>query len=403
MRDIVVLGAGVVGMTSAYALARKGFAVTVIDAASAPAEGGASCGNGAQLCYSYTDAMASPAMVASLPKYLLGRDPAFRLTLAPSPGFISWGLKFLANATRGGFERNTIELLKLAMESRDQFAELSGKVEFNHRTAGKLNIYSNHTSLKNAENLSRLKNHHGSEQVILTREQAIERDPALADFGHSFVGALWSPRDESGDARLFCQSLQALLEKDYGVQFMFRTKVLSFKTRAGKIDAIVTDAGEVPCSRAVAALGAWTAPVLRSVGIRLPIWPVQGYSMTIPASGYAPTVSITDTARKTVFCRIGDQLRIAGLADILPNAGAFRSDRFKTLLETARGIFPRAGDYDAENSAWTGLRPMTPDSQPIVGASKIEGLYLNCGHGALGWTLSMATASRLAERVGAGG
>lgn len=379
MRDVT--SAGVVGMTSAFALARKGFSVTVIDAASAPAEGGASFGNGAQLSYSYTDAMASPSMVANLPKYLLGCDPALRITLAPSPRFMSWGFKFLANATRSSFERNTIEVLKLAMESRAGFAELSGKIEFSYRNTGKLNLYSSHESLRNAEALSALKNQYGARQVILNRDQTIKREPALAHCGHSFVGALWSPYDEAGDSSLFCRNLRDLLENDYGVNFMFRTKIQRMRTRAGNMAAITTDHGELSCNRAVIALGAWTAPIARTVGINLPIWPVQGYSLTIPASTLAPAASITDAARKTVFCRIGDRLRVAGLADIGPGEGDFKRERFRTLLDTAKGIFPKAGDYGGEVNAWTGLRPMTPNSQPMLGGRRLEACSLTVGTG----------------------
>ncbi|MER9851752.1 FAD-dependent oxidoreductase [Mesorhizobium sp. M0106] len=397
MREVIVLGAGVVGLASAYVLARKGFGVTVIDAAKGPAEGGASFGNGAQLAYAYTDAMASPSMVANLPKYLLGRDPAFRLKLTPSLAFMNWGLRFLANSSQKSFERNTIDALKLAKENRAGLAELSEKVDFSHRTSGKMSLYSTHEGLKQAEVLSALKNRHGADQAILTKEQAIEREPALIHYGHSFVGALWSPYDESGDSYLFCQNLKSLLETEYGVTFMFGTNIQHIATRNGTLKGVVTNTGELPCTRAVLALGVWSVAVAKTAGIRLPIWPVQGYSMTIPVSEYAPTASVTDTARKTVFCRIGDRIRIAGLADIDSDNGVFKRERFNTLLETARGIFPRAGDYDGEVGAWTGLRPMTPNSLPIVGHSKVQGLFLNCGHGALGWTLSMATAARLAN------
>lgn len=399
MREIVVLGAGVVGMTTAYALARKGFAVSVVDAGSSPAEGGASFGNGSQLSYSYTDAMASPSMVTSLPKYLLGRDPAFRIKMTLSPRFLEWGLRFLANSSQKSFERNTIDVLKLAMESRAEFADLTDKVAFAYRQTGKLNLYSNQESLEKAKKLGDLKNRYGAGQVILSREEAIEREPALAHYGHSFVGALWSPFDESGDSRLFCQGLKALLESGFGVRFRFRTRINGLKTRAGRLDAVSTDQGDLPCKLAVLSLGSWTGSVARSAGIHLPIWPVQGYSMTIPTTDFAPSASITDTSRKTVFCRIGDRLRIAGLADIGPGGGLFKQERFQTLLETARGIFPKAGDYEGEVNAWTGLRPVTPNSQPIFGPSKVAGLFLNCGHGSLGWTLSMATAAKVAADV----
>ncbi|MER9425503.1 FAD-dependent oxidoreductase [Mesorhizobium sp. M0317] len=163
---------------------------------------------------------------------------------------------------------------------------------------------------------------------------------------------------------------------------------------ARRLYSVVTDKGELPCDSADLSLGIWTGHVAKSVGIHLPIWPVQGYSMTVPATDFTPSASITDTSRKTVFCRIGDRLRIAGLADIAPGEGVFKSERFETLFKTARGIFPKAGDYDGEVNAWTGWRPVTPNSQPIVGRSKVDGLFLNCGHGSLGWTLSMATAQK---------
>ncbi|RWD42124.1 FAD-dependent oxidoreductase [Mesorhizobium sp.] len=399
MCDIIVLGAGVAGLTSAYTLAREGFTVTVIDAGAGPAEDGASFGNGAQLSYSYTDALASPSLVANLPKLLLGQDPAFRLTPNLSPRFWAWSLSFLANATQTAFERNTVAVLNLAMESREQFGDISQKVDFDYRKVGKLVLYSTHEAVRKAEVLSHLKNRYGAQLRVLTTEEVIDREPALADYGHTFAGALWSPLDEAGDSLLFCRNLRTLLEDDYGVRFQFGTTVKALRSQAGKIVAIATDDGEICCDRAVIALGAWSAAIARTVGIRLPIWAMQGYSITVPAMRGAPSVSVTDTARKVVFCRIGDRLRIAGLADIGGARPVFQQKRFNTLLQAAKEAFPNAGDFSGDVNAWTSVRPMTPNSQPIVGSSAITGVYLNCGHGSLGWTLSMATATRLAKCV----
>ncbi|MDX0371830.1 FAD-dependent oxidoreductase [Sinorhizobium meliloti] len=399
MNEILVLGAGVVGMATAYALARKGFKVTVVDAASGPAEAGASFGNGAQLSYFYTDAMASPTLVANLPKYMLGLDPAFRVRISLSPSFIAWGMRFLANSTQHAFERNTIDILKLALESRSAISEFSGKMEFDYTRTGKLTLYSNNEGLEKARELTSLKNQFGAHQAVLTRDQALEREPALEGYGHEFAGAVWSPFDEAGDSRLFCRNLQELLERDYGVIFRFDSRICRLLTRANAMVGVKTEIDQIECTCAVICLGAWTATIAKTAGLRLPIWPVQGYSLTIPALASAPTASITDTARKTVFCRIGDKLRIAGLADLGDAQGGFREERFRALLQTAKGIFPRAGIYEGDVNAWTGLRPVTPDSRPIVGKTKIKGLFLNCGHGSLGWTLSMATANRLAESL----
>lgn len=399
MSEILVLGAGVVGMTTAYALAQKGFKVTVVDAGSGPAEAGASFGNGAQLSYFYTDAMASPSLVANLPKYMLGLDPAFRVRISLSPAFIAWGARFLVNSTQHAFERNTIDVLKLALESRPAIADLSGKIKFDYSKTGKLTLYSNSAGLEKARELTELKNEFGAQQAVLTREQALEKEPALVGYGHDFVGAVWSPYDEAGDSRLFCRNLQEVLERDCGVNFRFSSRIRRLLVRANNLIGIETQTDQIECARAVISLGAWTTAIAKTAGLRLPIWPVQGYSLTIPALASAPTVSITDTARKTVFCRIGDRLRVAGLADIGDARGGFREDRFRALLKTAKGIFPNAGTYDGDVNAWTGLRPVTPDSRPIVGTTKIKGLFLNCGHGSLGWTLSMATANRLAESI----
>lgn len=399
MREITVMGAGIIGMTSAYALVRKGYAVTVIDAASGPAEGGASYGNGAQLAYAYTDAMASPSIIFNLPKYILGKDPAFRIKLNLAIPFLNWGLRFLVNSTQKNFEKNTLEAMRLAFKSRDEFAELSGQIDFDQRTGGKINLYATVEGLKATEKLSALKNRHGTHQLVLTKQEALDREPALNHYGHSFVGALWSPDDESGDSYKFCQKLKTLLEDDYGVRFQFNTQISKINVVDKKLRSIETTMGTIPCEQAVLSLGSVSSRLARKAGLNLPIWPVQGYSMTAKATEFTPQASITDTARKVVFCRIGDRVRIGGLADIGTENGKFEQPRFDYLLNTARGIFPKAADYDGEIDPWTGCRPVTPNSLPIVGKSKISGLYLNCGHGGLGWTLSMATAAMLAEAV----
>ncbi len=399
MAEVIVIGAGVVGMASAFALARQGHAVKVVDAGSAPAVCGASFGNGAQLSYTYTDALASPSLVANLHKCVLGLDPAFRLIPTLSPAFWAWTLAFLANASQSKFEANTLDVLKLAMESRLEIAEIANKLQFNHRRSGKLNLYATKDAVEKAEILRRLKNQFGAEQVMLSREEAIEREPALSAYGHKFAGALWSPFDEAGDSRAFCLGLQRVLSENYGVDFKFGTKVRALKQRGGKLIAVQTGYGEIECNRAVIAAGLSSREIARTVGIKLQIWGMQGYSLTVPATDLAPDASITDTSRKVVFCRLGDRLRIAGLADIGGNPGRFKQSRFETLRQTAQAIFPAAGDYSGELNAWTALRPMTPDSRPIVRSTEIEGLFLNCGHGSLGWTLAMGTAVRLATML----
>lgn len=225
MTEIVILGAGVIGMTSAYVLARRGYAVTVIDEGDAPATNGASFGNGGQLSYAYTDALASPGLLRSLPRLLLGQDEALRWAPSASPAFWHWTLRFLANCSASAFERNTRDILALALESRHAFAELLARhpIDFHHRKAGKLHLHASAETLEQARCIVELKSDHGLEQSILSASEAIAREPALAQYDAPLAGAVWSPIDELGDPVKFCQGLRAILESEYGVRFLLGT------------------------------------------------------------------------------------------------------------------------------------------------------------------------------------
>ncbi|MFC5421521.1 FAD-dependent oxidoreductase [Bosea eneae] len=397
MTDIMILGAGVVGMTSAYALARRGYRVTVVDEGPAPATAGASFGNGAQLSYAYSDAMASPSLLRNLPRYLLGRDEAFRWKPSLSPASWLWNLRFLANGTRSAFERNTLEILSLALESRQALAALLARhpIDFDHRKAGKLHIHASSETLEQARRIGELKSALGVDQQVLNAKEATEREPALAHYGAPFAGAIWSPIDELGDPVMFCRGLRSILEDQYGARFLFRTRITGLRRSGRSIAAVSTSQGDLATPRVVLALGTGSLRVAQSVGIAPPIWPMQGYSLTLPATPDAPTASITDVKRKFVLCRIGERLRVAGLADLGGADTPFKPERAATLLRTVGAIFPKAGDYD-ERQEWTGFRPLAPNSRPRIGPTPIEGLYLNCGHGSLGWTLALGSAERLA-------
>lgn len=398
MGEIVVLGAGVIGLTTALALAQDGHQITVVDAAEGPGAG-ASFGNGAQLSYLFTDAFSSPALLRKIPSYLTGRDPAVSIRPTASWQFARWSCSFLANGSKQGFERNTLRLLDLALESRERFASISSRLGFDHRMAGKLTLYASQAALRDAEQTVMLKRSAGVRQFILSPREALEVEPTLAGYAYPIAGALWSPDDEVGDCGLFCKGLRNILEEDYGVSFLFGTRITDVESDRGRLASIRTDRGEIACRQAVISLGVNSRRIAARAGISLPIWPLQGYSMTIPALPGAPGVSITDSARKIVFCRLNDRLRVAGIADLGPFKQRFDARRFSSFAQAAERAFPTAGDYRAEVNAWTGFRPMTPDNQPIIGMTRLKGLYLNCGHGSLGWTLSMGSAARLARLI----
>lgn len=233
---------------------------------------------------------------------------------------------------------------------------------------------------------------------MLSAKEAIGREPALAHYGAPFAGAVWSPIDELGDPVKFCHGLRSILEGEYGMRFLFEARVTGLRRSGRSIAATSTSQGELETPRVVLALGTGSARIARLVGLALPIWPMQGYSLTVPATPDAPTASITDVKRKLVLCRVGERLRVAGLADIGGAEAPFKPERAATLLRTVRAVFPKAGHYE-ERQEWTGFRPMTPNSRPLIGSTPIEGLYLNGGHGSLGWTLAMGSAERLAVSI----
>jgi D-amino-acid dehydrogenase len=342
--------------------------------------------------------MASPALRRQLPRLLLGADPSFRIEPQASLEMLRWSVDFLRNTKGARFAENTLAVLALSLESRAAMSEFleANSIEFSHRRVPKAHLYGSVTALRKAEKIVRLKEGHGLRQEVLSAREVLDREPSLRTYGGAIAGAVWSPDEEVGDCHAFCVRLADILRSNYGVEFRFGERIEALQCERNGLVALRTTASEMPARRCVVALGAGAPAVLKTAGIHSGIWPVQGYSVTLPASDATPRISITDTARKLVICRLGNSVRIAGLADI--GAGLkFRQERLQVLLHAARSAFPKAADYSAPPNAWTGARPMTPTSQPKIGRSPVGGVFLNCGHGMLGWTLAMGSAERLAS------
>lgn len=396
--DVLVLGAGVVGITTAYALARRGLSVTIADREAGPAEG-ASFANGAQLSYAYTDALAQPSLVRKMPFLFAGLDPAFRVRLSPDPEFFRWGIAFLRNCTQAGFDSNTLAALKLGLESQAAMAELREKhpFDFAHTSAGKMHIFRDEGSLNHACTVATLKRSAEIEQEILTPTQAMSIEPALHDAG-PIAGALWTPDDEVGDPYRFCKALLAILVERYGMKTAFRFSAKGLRNERDEIIAFDGEGNELAASNIVVCLGAQAPQFLAPMGIRVPIIAMKGYSFTAPPGKYAPSVSITDSARKIVYCRLGDAMRVAGLAELNNNDPALDPARLRHLIGQAKAAMPHAADYEAIGSGWAGLRPMTPNSQPVILQAR-QRIFLNVGHGMLGWTLAAGSAERVSALV----
>jgi D-amino-acid dehydrogenase len=398
---VVVLGAGVVGLTTAYYLSQNGHRVTVVDSADEVAAG-ASGGNGGQLSYSFTDAMASPALLSKMPRMMAGLDPAFHVRPPLNSQLISWGLSFLRQCTSERNRKNTTAILKIALCSAKLMAELRSRVplDFSFRQAGKLVMLGGQKAWDDAEELCELKRKHGCEVSVISIQEAEKIEPALQHMTNAYYGAVYSEKDEIGDSLAFTSGLSQWLLSNRDVEFRLNTTVRKIITKNGKLLAADTDQGRLDADAMVVCMGSWSNQVLHPLGIRTKIYPMRGYSLTLPAAPNSSSVSITDPNSKIVFSRLDEQIRIAGFADFVGYSTEKDANRAQTLLATARKIAPQIANYDVESiNEWGGFRPLTPDSRPLIGPSKIEGLHLNTGHGMLGWTLACATSHEVASGI----
>ena len=394
--DAIVLGAGVAGIATAYALARRGVSVVLIDRAQGPARG-ASFANGAQLSYAYSDTLGSPAMLRKLPGLAFGADPLFRVKWSIDPGLISWGLKFIRACSADSQRDGTVAILKLALESRramHAFLERHA-IAFGHTVAGKMHLYFSGEALDAARAVVELKRAHGAFQHILGAREACALEPAL-EGARGLEGVVYSPEDEVGDPFLFCREMTALLTREYGVRTLFGVEADGLRFDGNGVIVRGTRNEYLRGRVALVTAGVDAPRFLRPLGLDTPIQPLKGYSCTAAPGKEPPAISITDTARKLVFCNLSGRMRVAGVAEM----GNWSTDvvptRLAKLVHAARDSLPEAVDYDALDSSWAGLRPMSPDSVPVVSRPR-ERVVLNVGHGMLGWTLAMGAGERAAE------
>jgi len=403
VKRILVIGGGVIGVTTATALARRGFQVTLLEQASTLASG-ATSRNGAQLSYSYSDALGSPALLRGLPWLLCGFDPAFRVRLSVDPSFLTWVVRFLANCTSDCFNANTRAVLRLALHSRSELAALQAThadLMFHHGVPGKLHVYDDAEKFEAARSAMALKNAFGCDQRALSADEVVALEPALAKGGLHIAGGIHSPLDEVGDPQLFTQSLARIAMREHDLRVVYGMAAERFILDGANIRGVSTRHGIIEADAFVLTAGCDSPTLAWTAGIRLPIYPLKGYSATLPATGSSPRISITHTRSKIVFCRLDQHIRIAGMADLGAVDRTIRPHRTDRLLAAARRFLPEAADWNADPQLWMGLRPMTPDSRPIIGATPIPNLFLNSGHGMLGWTLACGSAD-LAAAVIAG-
>ncbi len=406
MAHVVVLGAGIVGITSAYYLNRAGHRVTVIER-NAQAGLETSYANGGQLSYSYVAPLAGPGVVPKIPPWLLRADSPLRFY--PQFDFDQWRwcLAFVRACNRPQAEISTVHLLRLAYYSRDLIHKIVADepITFDYRRNGKLVIFSDDASFDGARRTLDFQRAFGSEQNALDGNQCLALEPALQHISNRVVGGIHTPSEDAGDCHDFCVAMEALLRKR-GVTFLTSTSVkqLICNQSRKRIEAIRTSAGDIEADAVVMAMGAANAWHAKKLGFYLPIYPLKGYSLTLDTSvaksyASAPRISVTDSAYKVVYALLGNELRIAGMADIAGYNTTLDKVRVTLLIAQAKAVFPNAGDYNADLKPWCGLRPATPKGTPILGCSPIDNLFLNAGHGALGWTLSCACAKVVSDLI----
>lgn len=399
-RRAIVLGAGVVGVATAYALARRGVEVTIIDRGDI-AGSGASFANGAQLSYIYTDALASKGLLKRLPFLALGLDTSFRLRPNFDPNQIAWLMRFLRNCTHQRFLENSLAGLQLGLESQLAMHALleQHKIEFAHQSAGKMLVYDDAAAFKSACDMVSVRQSHGAEQEILTPKEAVDKEAALAERTGGFVGAIYSPHEELGDPHKFCNALLSQLIKTYGVQVRLATEVESWNADSD-MAMVTTKAGEtIACDQLVICAGMEAANLLKKYGLGSSLMPMKGYSFTAAPGQASPKMSITDVSRKVVFCPLDGAIRVAGLAELGVRNTKVDQRQLAMLVFAASGVLPRAADYAASYQGWAGIRPMTANALPII--RKIAPrVTINVGHGMLGWTYAMGSAGRAARLMG---
>ena len=400
--NVVVLGAGVIGVASAWFLREAGHDVRVLDRhATAGME--TSFANGGQISVGHAGPWANPGAVRQILKWLGREDAPLLFRLRADPQQWLWGLRFLAECVPGRNRANAVQLLRLGLYSRATLRALraSTGIEYDHLERGILHFYTNATELEASARAAAFMREFGSDREVKTPGECIAIEPALAAMGARLAGGSYSAADETGDAYKFTQALADRCAQR-GVRFDNGARIERILAEGDRVSGIEVEARDpVRADAYVLSLGSYSAKLARPLGIPLAIYPAKGYSVTLPVKdpSAAWTVSLTDEAHKLVFSRLGDRLRIAGTAELTGYDASINETRCRAILNRTLELFPGAGD-DAHTQFWAGLRPATPGGIPYIGRTKYRNLFLNTGHGTLGWTHACGSGRALADIMG---
>jgi D-amino-acid dehydrogenase len=396
----LVLGAGIVGVTTAYELARDGHEVTVIDREEQPASF-TSYSNAGLFAPGHAYAWSSPAAPKILLRSLWRNDQALRFRPTMDPAFWRWMWRFWNECTAERATINTSRKARLCLYSLDVFHETlkNAAIEYDGRKGGLLYFYRSQSAFDAAAAKSNVLRKEGVEIRILDREEVAKTDPALEPVKQQIAGALFAPGDESGDCRLFTRRMADWL-KGQGVTFRFGESVTGFDQRGGRIAAVVTDRGRIEADIIVLCLGVYSPHLARQLGHDLPIYPVKGYAITAPVAGRnnPPTIGGVDEENLVAYAPYGDRIRATATAEFSGYGQDHQPGDFAHMESVMRQLFPNGADW-SRAERWAGLRPMTPEGTPILGRSRLENLWFNTGQGHMGWTMSHGAARITADLI----
>jgi len=397
---VLVLGSGVVGVTTAYYLARAGHDVTVIDRQGGPGLE-TSFANAGQISPGYASPWAAPGIPLKAFKWLFQRHAPLAIQPDGSLFQLQWMWEMYRNCDASRYAVNKERMVRLAEYSRDCMRSLRQDtgIAYEGRQQGTVQLFRTQAQFDGAAKDIQVLRDAGVPFEVLDRDHLADAEPALANVRDKLVGGLRLPNDETGDCQLFTTRL-AQMARELGVRFEFDTEIQRLEVVGGEIAAVHTNKGLFGADRYVLALGSYSRLLLKE-WFPVPVYPLKGYSITVPIvdAARAPVSTILDETYKIAVTRFDDRIRVGGMAEIAGYSRELKQARRETLEMVVNDLFPGGGDV-SRASFWTGLRPMTPDSTPIVGATPLRNLFLNTGHGTLGWTMAAGSASVIADLVG---
>jgi len=397
---VVVLGSGVIGVTSAWYLAKSGHEVTVIDRQSGPALE-TSFANAGQVSFGYTTPWAAPGLVVKALKWMMHKNSPLIIRPQMSFEMMRWLIAMLGNCNEARYRQNKALMMRISDYSALCLAALVKEtgIEYDARQRGTIQLFRTQAQMDTiAKDTDILKND-GVDFEILDANGCIKIEPGLTGLKHQIIGGLRTPKDETGDCALFTRALTKKAQAK-GVAFQFDTHIKHLIEQGGRVSGVLTDKGCFSADAVLVALGSFSPFLLKSLGLRLPIYPVKGYSITVPIKNeaLAPISTVLDETFKVAITRLGDRIRIGGMAELSGYRLSYQNSRKQTLEQALHLLFAGAADsHDAK--LWSGLRPVTPDSVPVIGATRYNGLYINAGHGTLGWTMSTGSGRLIADII----